>query len=386
MSKILVIPHHPVGEATKIRLGELAKFLSLDNEVYLFNWIAAEGEYTFKNRLKGALKDILKKQRIYKKFNLNIVEFPVLHRPLKLVPLYNSFWLKRFLEKNPVDIVINGSYYMFHIAGKRNFSYVFDIADLPMDEENNNFFSRFIDSVVKKEVKKADVISVVSHGLVDYVGSKYRQKADFVPNGADLERIRAVKNSDVAKLKEKYNLKDKWIIGYIGYIGDWVEVEFMSKVLKELKKKIPDACLLWIGSAPNTAKLSNVYAHDGVIFTGAINEEIEPYFKLLDVGIIPHVKCLFQDMAFHIKLIEYTAAGKMVVSSPITEVLRINFPNVRAVDFEVDLWVKALLDSRNTSWDQLWDNLTQDYGWKNICRNFLNIIEREKSKNVSVQT
>ncbi len=375
MKKILVIPHHPVTDTTKIRLGEIAKFLAKDNDVYLLNWNAVKKDYTFKSRVIASLKDLFKQKRVYDKYNLKVVEFPILHRPLKLVPAFNSFWLKRFLKKEKMDILINGSYYMFSIPEKRPYHYFFDIADLPVAQEPNAF-ERFVHLIVGQEIDKADAVTVVSQGLVEYVLKTYKRKSFFVPNGADLNRIAGVKEEEVEKIRKTYGLEGKLIISYIGFIGAWVDVSFMTGVFRKVKERIPGAHLLWVGAAPNIRYLKELYEGADITFTGGITGAIEPYFKVSDIGILPHKKSLFQDVAFHIKLIEYTAAKKMVVSSPIEEVKRLGFPNIEIAEFNIEAWVQSIEKIHTQSWQGQWDNLVKGYDWNKIGKMFFEIDDK----------
>lgn len=372
MKKILIIPHHPASSQIKIRLTEIAKGLSKGYIVYLVNWKTALGEYSLYSRLDSALKDLCKKVIFYKKDKIIVMEFPVLHRPLCLAPGFNSFWLGRIVEKEKIDVVINGSFYMFNINKKRNFRYIFDIADLPVT--SNSRFDEFVDRQVRREFEKADIITSASKGLVNYILNNYQKKSLFIPNGADLRKMRQVRQEDIANIKRKYNLYDKWVIGYIGQIGEWVNVGLTIAAFKEVKKYMPDAILLWVGLSPQIRRLKKLYESDDVLFTGGVDaEEVEAYFKVLDVGILPHRKSLFRDLAFHIKLIEYSAARKFVVSIPLEEVKTINFPNVLFSPENPAELAAAIKKTRQMQWQKEWDVLVEDYDWAKICQKFIEI-------------
>jgi hypothetical protein len=118
---------------------------------------------------------------------------------------------------------------------------------------------------------------------------------------------------------------------------------------------------------------------EDIIFTGNIEDEISNYFNCLDIGVLPHKKNLFQDLAFHIKLIEYTAARKIVVSTPLEEVKRLNFPNVLTANLNVNDWVEALKVAKEMKWQEEWDKMVEPYKWSNITKEFCKIIEGELS-------
>ncbi|MFC2062009.1 glycosyltransferase [Elusimicrobiota bacterium] len=374
MKKILVIPHHPGLTNIKVRLVEIARTLSKENEVCLLHWNSAEGKYTIWERIKVSLKDIFKRPKIYREKRMTIAEIPTLHRPLWLVQKVNGFFLKRMIEKENFDLVINGSYYHFPITGKnRKYKYVFDIADFfTPDRENKH--ERFIAKKTKEEMLKADLITVISNEMVDYIKEKYDLKAYFVPNGADLVKMNSVSPEEIEELKIKYGIKNKWVMGYVGYIGGWVNVDMVIESFKQVKKSIPEAVLIWIGLAPDIEKVRREYGAEDIIFVGGVSN-IEKYFRMLDVGLLAHRECDFQDKAFHLKVIEYTAARKYVVSTRLKETQRVGLPNIIFAAENADEWAKALNKAKNKKWDPQWDNIVKDYSWDNIIYNLLALIE-----------
>ncbi len=370
--KILIIPHHPGLTNIKIRLIEIAKVLSRKYTIYLVNWKTVSGEYTMGARIFSAIRDILAKTRLYKHGTVNIVEFPILHRPLIFVPGFNYSRLKKIIEREKIDVLINGSYYMFSALKKRNFKYIFDIADLPVAETKTSF-NRFVCKQTKTEIAKADAITVSSRGLVDYVLKNYQKEAFFIPNGADIKKLRSVNQVDVDKIRQRYNLKDKWVIGYIGNIGSWINIDLLIDVFKEVKKDISNAALFMVGCCPEVFK--NKFLIEDVVFTGGVNsDEVSRYFSLIDLGILPSRKSLFQDLAFHIKVIEYTSARKFVVSAPLKEMELLNFPNFIFADEDKAAWVEAIKKARYGKWDKQWDNLVDDYDWSKIGQKFIDIL------------
>ncbi|MBN2406071.1 MAG: glycosyltransferase [Elusimicrobia bacterium] len=373
MKRILVIPHHPASQKIKIRLIEIAKYLANGNEVYLLIWSGMGGERTLKNRVITSLEDLFKKTKIYRENDLNIVEIPSLHRPLWLLRSFNSFFLNRVIRKLNFDIVINGSYYQFPIRIKnRKFRYIYDIADLPASAKKGTM-GHFIEEKVRKEIHVADAVTVISNEMVEYMKEQYGIKAHFVPNGADLERMRSVSDKETADIRKKYGLEGKWVIGYAGYMGGWVNVELVVESFRNIKTMIPEAVLLWIGLSPNFEELKRKYEAADIIFTGGILGNIESYFNVFDIGLMCHRVSPMQDKAFHLKIIEYTAAHKIIVSNKLKETRRLNFPNIIFTDENAKGWTEALLKAKGMRWDPLWNRMVEPYDWKNIVNKFVKI-------------
>jgi glycosyltransferase involved in cell wall biosynthesis len=369
MQKILIIPHHPLRINLKIRLIEIAKSLARNYSVYLVNWSAAEERSSLRARLSSAIKDIFAQCRHYRRGQLTVVEFPMLHRPLFLAPAFNSLGLKKIIKKEKIELVINGSYYMFNIPKIRAFKYILDIADVPV-QEKLDAFDRFVSRQVAIESEKADAITVSSKGLKNYVSKNYEKGSIFIPNGADLARLRSVSDEKIKQIRQRYNLMDKWVIGYIGNIGTWVDLDLVTSAFKEIKKNIQNAVLFLVGLCPDSDK--EKFSSQGIVFTGGIaSVEIDDYFSVIDLGVIPSKKSLFQDLAFHVKAIEYTAARKFIVATPSQEMKSLDFPNIIFAESQKDAWVEAIQRARTMGWDGGWDSLVDEYDWSKISQQFI---------------
>jgi hypothetical protein len=72
-------------------------------------------------------------------------------------------------------------------------------------------------------------------------------------------------------------------------------------------------------------------------------------------------------MAFHLKLIEYTASRKPVVSTPIEASMKLGFPNILFADETEAAWAAALLKAKELDWQDGWDSLVDAYDWMAIC-------------------
>ncbi|MBL7131183.1 MAG: glycosyltransferase [Candidatus Omnitrophica bacterium] len=294
-----------------------------------------------------------------------------LHRPFGLLEKYNGFQLKRFLKHHKIDYIINASHYMFPVPVKRSSIYIYDLVDLHWGILENKF-QKHVFSFISKEISKADKIIACSKALISEVKKTFFRNADFVPNGTDVEKIRSVEKRDVEKLRQKYNLSEKYVIGYISNFGPWANLEFILEVFRELKRTNEDAVLLLIG--PGGENLTDEGL--GIFSIGPISPNIiHLYFNMIDVGILPSSLSKFRHMSFPIKIIEYSAARKFVVSTPLDEVKRLNFPNIFLVAEDINQWVEALKQVKEKKWKKEWDKLVAPYDWSQISNNLRDIIK-----------
>lgn len=376
MSKrILIIP--PTTETSvRKRLREIGLGLSRHYKIYMLHWHEPKRK-DFIERIGVTLKDIFKKSRIYKKEGITYAEFPIFHRPFSIIKLYNPYSLNHFIIKHNIDVVINGiQYFFFTPENKRHtYKHIFDINDLPA-RETASHLGRFSYEFAKHETQKANAVTTCSQGLVDYIKEHFNCNAHFIPNGTYLDEFHNMDYETVKKIRQKYNLLNKFVIGYIGFIGDWIDIDFLISFFDALKKKYTDAALMIVGSGSNIDLYRDKIKDKDIIFTGGIpREAITPYFFSIDAAVLPSKKNLFQDLAFHTKLIEYTAAKKMVISSPLEEVMRLGFPNILIANLSIDEWLSAFDKIRQSRWNSGWNKLVEVYDWDILAAKLHNIIE-----------
>jgi len=326
MKKILVIPGTSIKNIQK-RQTQIAMALSVYYDVYILRWNEGFND-SLRERIKNTFKDFFRKSKVYEENGIKYAEFPFLHRPLFKIKWFNPRYLKRFIKKYDMDVVLNGVHYFFWTPAKSKVDYkhIFDLNDLPY-VDNGKKIEKFRKKFTGHEIAKADIITACSRGLVEYIKKKYGRKPVFVPNGTYLDRLNNVKESEIENLKRKYNLKK--------------------------------------------------YGSSDIIFTGGIpGNEISPYYKVLDAGVLPSRKSLFQDLAFHTKLIDYTAARKTVLAAPLEEIKKLNFPNIITSKLEVKEWVAKMKNIEKIIWKEEWNNLATGYDWSDIGKKFRDLIEK----------
>lgn len=373
--KILVIPPTTQTNVRK-RLREIGLELARQHQVYILHWAEAPAR-TLWGKAGACLRDIFRKSRIYAKDGFFTAEYPFFHRPLFMVKAYNPYSLGNFLRKYEIDAVINGMHYFFFTPDfpGRKVTHICDVNDLPESEKNTSL-DRFMYDFAQHEIRKADFVTACSRGLVDYVAENFKRQAHFIPNGTHLEEFSSAAGKTAAvEIRKKYGLEDKFVLGYIGYVGEWIDLEFLIRFFSSLKQKFPDISLMIVGAGEKIAAYRRKIVNQDIIFTGGVShKEIAPYFQAIDLGVLPSKINRFQDLAFHIKLIEYTAAGKMVLATPLEEIRRMEFPNIFTCELNVAGWLDAVSMIRATAWKAEWNNLVREYDWKNIAQKFSELI------------
>ncbi len=184
--------------------------------------------------------------------------------------------------------------------------------------------------------RRADAVIVCSEKLFALKRGLARN-LHLIPNGVDAEHYRCVLE-DTGALPEETRAWRKPVLGYTGSIHpDRVDVDLIA----ELACALPQATLALVG--PNMlpeAMRTRLQAQPNIIFTGSI-----PYARLpqimraFDVCIVPHRVTPFTESLNPIKLWEYLAAGKPIVSTDVAGFR--DYPEHVAIAQNLEMFVRA---------------------------------------------
>ncbi|MCK4823060.1 glycosyltransferase, partial [bacterium] len=139
----------------------------------------------------------------------------------------------------------------------------------------------------------------------------------FIPNGVDFDLFnRAL----LPNLSLPYDIATirRPIIGFAGWLGYHIDV----KLLRQVAEAYPDCSLVLVG--PNALSksddLTKLYSLPNVFFLGQKERsELPNYLQVFDVGLMPYLLSGHIRSAYPIKLHEYLAAGRSIVSTALPE-------------------------------------------------------------------
>ena len=165
----------------------------------------------------------------------------------------------------------------------------------------------------RKLKANADLTVFVNSALYNRESNQCK-KAIFLDHGVDYESFAKAEESswipeDIAEIK-------KPIVGFFGAINgnNTTNVELIEK----LAELLPQISIVLIGSI--SSDCSSLLSKDNVWWLGQkVYEEIPHYGKCLDVCLMPWRQNRWIEACNPIKLKEYLALGKPVVSTPFTE-------------------------------------------------------------------
>ncbi|MEM9918604.1 MAG: glycosyltransferase [Bacteroidota bacterium] len=164
----------------------------------------------------------------------------------------------------------------------------------------------------KQAVAKADVTTVTSNELYR-ICSQISDQVYVLNNAADIRIFQRAVFEKFPKPKELEAAKGK-IIGYMGNL-DNMRIDY--PLLKAIATQLPEHTLLLIGPI-NNDEYKNIGLDQlpNVIMTGGKSiEALPPYLQYFDCALIPFLCNKITKSIYPLKINEYLAAGKAVVST-----------------------------------------------------------------------
>lgn len=241
---------------------------------------------------------------------------------IKLLWIYHPYQ-KNYCNIIEKDILIYEIYDEYH-----EFEYL-----------NNNQLEK--NNIIRNEnfiLKKADIVLTTSMPIYDRIANA-RKNVFYIPNGADAEHFK-LKN-----VPEPYDVRSisKPRIGYVGKINERIDYPLVNYIAR----RHPEWSFIFIGcfDGQNSLKRDRNFIEfssmKNVFMTGwkdYIN--LPSYLHCFDVCIIPFVINTLTKSIYPLKLHEYLAAGKPVVSTDLPEVRQ--FDNIMYIGRDKDEFENAI--------------------------------------------
>lgn len=227
--------------------------------------------------------------------------------------------LRRLEKKLQLQNIILWSYnpmFTEFIGTLREELFIFDTVDNWMEHPQ---YTKLIPKQTLKEKyqtisDKADVIFTVSEELKAFYRDRGRiDGVHWVPNGVDYEHFT---NQDIITQETELDFISKPIIGYIGTIEDRLDFDLITYIAEHNPNAVLALCgPIWKSVASRVKRIKEQYSN--VITTGRIPYAKAPaYINRFTVGIIPHKINAFIKSTNPMKMYEFLAAGKPIVSTP----------------------------------------------------------------------
>ena len=145
----------------------------------------------------------------------------------------------------------------------------------------------------------------------------------YVPNGADLARLRRLQPQVLAALRESLDLTNRRVIAYAGTLALHNHpVDLLLEAFEQLAADVPNLALLFIGGGEDLPELKrrarNMGLADRVYFTGQLpHESVHSFLALADLSVDPVYDDDVARARSPLKIFESMAVGVPIVTGDV---------------------------------------------------------------------
>jgi len=363
-ARVLVIPHTAFRNDVRVREFELAKALTKHGfEIFYLAWFPHQG--TFLSKAATQLRNLLRRTTIEKTEEINIIRAPKLQIKAGISLVFNRWATAHICRELGIDFVLNAA--TFHCPIDKDalsVKYVYDVVDNPFTLTGAE--ARY----TRQEISKSDCVLTVTHRLKQRIENLLGKDSIVVPNGVWLKQFRKPESDECRKLRHKFAICGSFIISYIGkHHSAWSNLDFLIGAFRLFRKKYySDSQLLIVGSSDEATKLRRYNDGKRIIWVGPVDRtQVDYLFRISDIGVLPFALNPFTHDAFPIKVLEYAAARKVVVSSRLHALQDAELPHVLFSEVNTQEWARKMEEARLIKWDPAWDRVIEEYDWDHIA-------------------
>jgi glycosyltransferase involved in cell wall biosynthesis len=257
-------------------------------------------------------------------------DFPniVFSRPVKLFP--DSFYLTRNINeavfrihvrrlaakigiKSPV-LWLNAHYAAHMVGNMAEQAVIYDITDDWISFPQPPALKKLIIKQDAELCRRVDAVIVCSQRLLD-LKKPMSRNVHLIPNGVDSDHYARVLDQS-GRIPERMKNCPKPILGYTGSVHSArLDLDLVEGIARRLKK----GSIVFVGPDMLTsAERIRLKRFQNIFLIGSVPyKETPDYMRAFDVCIVPHRITPFTESLNPLKLWEYLASGKPIVSTNI---------------------------------------------------------------------
>ena len=293
---------------------------------------------------------------------------------------------KALIKKYNIDVVVIYNMALYPVTRLKNVLTVYDLGDDHIDliaHELGIFSNKLTLSIAKKILKNTLIKSDVVFSVSQYLTKKYCEKSHILPNGVTLEDVHY---GSGLEMRKKYKGP---VIGFVGSLEYFISFDQIINVASSLR----DYTFViagggrqhdWILDEKKRLELDNL------ILTGGLpHAEILKHIDSFDICLNLFKKSPLTHGACPIKLFEYMAFKKPIISSRIDEVQRIDKEFLYWADTseELESVIQKIIDNpgeASKKVDKAYDILVESYTWPQVASDFIkttqNALKKKRAK------
>jgi glycosyltransferase involved in cell wall biosynthesis len=294
-----------------------------------------------------------------------------------------KYQIKKLYRRQNVDVVLSQSF-TNETEPPLNLPLIYD-----MNDDHAAFATAYgsriyklahrlltVKRVIRRQAEHACIVTVVSDRLL-CMAKHYNRDVIKISNGVE-----------AAALKTRRVTTQKHTIAYVSTFGKWAQGVDTIRMIKKLARQLPDIHLDCIGEGTELAAMRREVAKlrlkKHVTIHGRIDNRDQLFDMVARADVCLNVsdKNAFRDAASPLKVLDYTALGKKVVSTDLDEVVALGFPNIYTYTATTGMggFEKALLQAfaANRSTTAVKQEIRRTYTWDALVTKMLTFLEANR--------
>ncbi len=289
---------------------------------------------------------------------------------LSKIPILNQLYVIRSLQKRLIEVVEQEKPDLIHahspclngiaairVAKKFSIPVVYEMRasweDAAVEHgttTEGSFRYRLTRALETFVFKKADGITTICNGLKKDIASRRigGTPIQVIPNAVNADEFGDGASID-ENLRDKYNLGNSYVVGFIGSFYAYEGLEYFIKAMQEMRNSDLNIKGLLVGGGPEDENLralvKRLDLEDRIIFTGRVpHAHVDAYYDLIDVLVYPRIPARLTDIVTPLKPLEAMAMGKVFVASNVGGHVELVPDRLHSVLFEAGS-VEALVEA-----------------------------------------
>lgn len=285
--------------------------------------------------------------------------------------------IHKLIRTYDIDVVLFYAMALYPLAERSDVVTVYDLGDDHVDllhqelgRFSNRLVQRFAGSLLRRTLKKCDRVFSVSR----YLSDKYFPASIHLPNGVDLDAVRRGCG------RHLWQGSDRPVIGFIGSLEYFIDFEQITEAAA-LRRNYT---FVIAGGGRQYEKIRAVKERlrlDNLVLTGGLpHAEVLTHVDSFDICLSPFRHSPLTHGACPIKLFEYLAFEKPVISSRIEEVQRIGNGFLYWADSSGELVsrIDEILEHPEDALRRAKDGfraVQESYTWPRIAQRFAAVVQ-----------
>jgi len=241
----------------------------------------------------------------------------------------------RTLREYSIDIIIHNDpiigVMMTYLSKERGIATTFDYVDytpaffheylphLPLINDMGGAFGRIIENYL---IKNNDLIVAIG-SLLEENAKRKNKNVILIPNGVDPHRFNP--NISGEEVRKRHKIPDDaFVFCFLGSLSFWVMFDDALRAFSRVHREHQNTLFMVIGPDPRYCAMNfRMGEKEGVLFIGQVPyREVPEYLAATDVCVLPFRLSNATHAGLPIKMQEYAASGKAIVSTPLMDVKR----------------------------------------------------------------